>query len=175
MVAGSGPLEERLREPPPGVTWRGSLPREEVLELMRGATLLVAPSLCYENSPLSVLEAFATGLPAVGSARGSLGELLAGGGGIGVDPSSPAELAAAVEGLWGSPDERARRGLLARRAYEERHTPERHHRGLLRVYRESAAQRYAALPSTSCFAPCHAENAILRPSHANGELPAGSV
>lgn len=45
-------------------------------EVMRGLDLLAVPSLCLETGPLVVLEAFAAGLPVVGSRLGGIAELV---------------------------------------------------------------------------------------------------
>ncbi|HEU0299321.1 MAG TPA: glycosyltransferase, partial [Longimicrobium sp.] len=75
-VVGSGPLEALVTAGIPGVEWLGPRPRGEVLRLMRDAALLVFPSECYENFPLALVEAFATGLPVLAAGRGAAGELV---------------------------------------------------------------------------------------------------
>ena len=40
---------------------------------MRRAAVLLVPSLCYEGAPLVIAEAFAAGLPVIGSAHGGPG------------------------------------------------------------------------------------------------------
>jgi glycosyltransferase involved in cell wall biosynthesis len=50
--------------------------REEVAELMRGADCLIVPSLCYDNSPMVIYEAFVANLPVIGAEIGGISELL---------------------------------------------------------------------------------------------------
>jgi glycosyltransferase involved in cell wall biosynthesis len=58
-----------------------------------------------ENSPLVIHEAFMAGLPVVGARIGGIAELIEEGHtGLLYDPSSPGELAAALQRLIGSPD-----------------------------------------------------------------------
>ena len=78
-IVGDGPqgawLQERaglLRN----VEWLGKLPREQVLTLMKNSRALILPSIWYENFPVSVVEAFATGLPVIVSDAGTLPELV---------------------------------------------------------------------------------------------------
>jgi glycosyltransferase involved in cell wall biosynthesis len=47
------------------VVWRGSLPHEEVLESIASSRFVVLPSLCYENFPMVLLEAFSMGTPVI--------------------------------------------------------------------------------------------------------------
>jgi len=54
----------------------GRKSREEVFDCMSQADCLVVPSLCYENAPSVIFEAFACGLPVIASAIGGIPELL---------------------------------------------------------------------------------------------------
>jgi len=76
-VVGRGPQEDLSHSEVAGVEWLGWRSREEVTALMQEAAFLVLPSEWYENFPMTLLEAYATGLPVIGSAIGSLTELIA--------------------------------------------------------------------------------------------------
>jgi len=58
------------------IKFLGFLPREEIFELMRKHKYLVIPSEWYENNPMSLLEAMASGLPAIGTRIGGIPELI---------------------------------------------------------------------------------------------------
>lgn len=75
-VVGSGPLEARMQGCGPGIEWLGQQPTERVMALMKDASFLVLPSECYENFPVTIVEAFATGLPVIASRTGSLAEIV---------------------------------------------------------------------------------------------------
>lgn len=75
--------------------------QDELVHLYNGAALFVFPSL-YEGFGFPVLEAMACGTPVISSNAGSLAEVT-GDGGIQVDPSDDAALAAAIDAVLGSP------------------------------------------------------------------------
>jgi len=68
VMVGDGPdraeLERRYAEDR-NIVWYGTLPRDKVIELIAASQWLVLPSLAYENFPMSVLEAFSVGTPAI--------------------------------------------------------------------------------------------------------------
>ena len=75
VVAGSGP-DEAVLHGIPNVTMAGFLTGEKLTELMGKAKLLLLPSVCYENCPLSILEAHAMGVPVVTMNSGGMAELV---------------------------------------------------------------------------------------------------
>jgi L-malate glycosyltransferase len=77
------------------VAFLGERPKEEVAELMRTADLFVLPSLA-ENLPVVLIEAQASGLPAVATDVGGVAELVDAEAGTLVPAADPAALAAAI-------------------------------------------------------------------------------
>ncbi|MCP9773911.1 glycosyltransferase [Synechococcus sp. Tobar12-5m-g] len=59
----------------------GNRPKDQLLPLLQGYDLAVVPSTWLETGPLTVLEAFAAGLPVAGSNLGGIKELLDGAAG----------------------------------------------------------------------------------------------
>jgi glycosyltransferase involved in cell wall biosynthesis len=61
-------------------------------DLMANAKLLIAPSVCYENCPLSILEAHSLGVPVVTMNSGGMAELVDDGktGGLAYAPTAQA-------------------------------------------------------------------------------------
>lgn len=134
-VVGRGPMEAVAGAGIPGVEWLGARPREEVLRLMQDAALLVFPSECYENFPLALVEAFATGLPVVAADGGAAGELvLLHGAGFTFPPGDFVALAAAVERLTGDPAARRGTSLAARTAFASEYTADRAYTRLMEIY-----------------------------------------
>ena len=60
----------------PGIEWLKYQPRGKVLALMQEASFLILPSVVYENFPMTLVEAFAVGLPVIASKIGSLASLV---------------------------------------------------------------------------------------------------
>lgn len=75
VVAGNGPDDACLQDIP-NVTLKGFVTGSALVELMANAKLLIAPSVCYENNPLSILEAHSMGVPVVTMNYGGMAELV---------------------------------------------------------------------------------------------------
>lgn len=58
------------------IEFLGHQPAEKVAEILLSAKCLVLPSECYENNPLSVIEALCAGIPIVGADIGGIPELI---------------------------------------------------------------------------------------------------
>lgn len=100
LLCGTGPLEEECRRAAktlPRITLRGFVPNAELRALLPHAKALVLPTQWYEGFPVTVAEAYAAGIPVLGSAIGNVGALVRTYGGITFDHRSPEALAAAVQ------------------------------------------------------------------------------
>ncbi len=75
VVAGSGPDEELLKDIE-NIKLAGFLTGDKLTELMGNAKVLLLPSVCYENCPLSILEAHCMGVPVVTMNSGGMAELV---------------------------------------------------------------------------------------------------
>ncbi len=100
-VVGDGELRSELERQAAAlglgdrVRFLGERSKQEVAELMRHADLFVLPSLA-ENLPVVLIEAQASGLPAVATSVGGVPELVDAAAGVLVPPADPAALAAAI-------------------------------------------------------------------------------
>ncbi len=140
-VIGSGPLEWLASTRLPGVEWLGWQPHDRVLAAMKDAGFLVFPTECYENFPMVVLEAMASGLPVVASRRGSLPEIVRDGVTGVLVPSGRAEdWAEALRRVTADPDASRILGREARAVFQRSYTPESGYRGLMEVY-QATVQR----------------------------------
>ncbi|MCS7315452.1 MAG: glycosyltransferase [Bryobacterales bacterium] len=137
VLAGGGPLARQVQERSGsgGIEAVGVLDRDGVAALLRGAAILVAPSLCYEVCPMAALEALAAGTPVVASELGGLTELVTPGRtGWLVPPGDAAALAGAIEAALEDPSGLRTMRREARRVYLERYTAEANYRRLVEIY-----------------------------------------
>ncbi len=136
-IVGDGPLQALLQIAPPGVEWLGRRSREEVFALMQHARMLVFPSEWYEGFPLTISEAFATGLPVVASRLGGMAELVEDHQtGLLFTPGDPLALASAVQWAGGHEGEVAEMGQRARAVYALKYTAGRNYELLRAIYQQ---------------------------------------
>jgi glycosyltransferase involved in cell wall biosynthesis len=137
-VAGTGPIEGELRGMPEAaeVEWLGFCAADSLWDQVRGARALVLPSEWYENAPLSVLEAFASGTTVVGADIGGIPELIDEDTGWVFRSGDVEDLAGTLARVAGTPAATlAEMGRCARRRVEEAFSRERYVEGVLSVYR----------------------------------------
>ena len=101
VVAGTGPDDEVLKNIP-NVTLKGFVTGKELTDLMANAKLLIAPSVCYENDPLSILESHSLGVPVVTMNYGGMAELVEDGKTGVLAEATPESVAEAVKKCLGN-------------------------------------------------------------------------
>lgn len=120
-VAGYGPAKGRLRRLAvslggDGIRFVGRVEPSRMPDLYDQADIFVNSSV-VDNQPVSILEAFAAGLPVVSTGTGDIATMVQDGGtGLVVPPGDPAAMAKAVADLLENPDRALR---ITRRAREE--------------------------------------------------------
>jgi glycosyltransferase involved in cell wall biosynthesis len=147
-VAGDGPLLEEAtmmvrRHGLKDITLMGRVPPRDVLASMKGAKLLIFPSEWYEGLPMTLIEAFACGLPVIASRLGAMAEMVdEGHTGLLFRPGDPEDLAAKVRWAVEHPEAMDLMGAHARHVYEEKYTSDLNYHMLINIYRTaiSAAQ-----------------------------------
>ena len=109
---------------------------------MKDAKFLVLPSQCYENFPMTIVEAFASGIPVVCSRLGAIQELVTDGRtGLHFTPGDADDLAAKVEWAWTHPREIEEMGREARAEYKAKYTAQRNYEMLMEIYAKAIAAR----------------------------------
>lgn len=80
-IAGRGPLEEDLKTRAASlglnnIEFLGFKSGRELQELTSRAKALIVPSCCYENNPMTIIEAYSAGTPAIGAEIGGVPEII---------------------------------------------------------------------------------------------------
>jgi len=116
----------------------GFRPVAEILSRMKSAAYLVLPSLCGENFPRTIAEAYSCGLPVIASRLGAMAELVDDGKtGLLFEVGNVRDLADKLAWAEAHPQEMLRMGRAARQRYLERYTPDRNHDELMAIYRKA--------------------------------------
>jgi glycosyltransferase involved in cell wall biosynthesis len=146
-IVGDGPFMEEAverlkRSGSRVVEFLGRRPRSEVMELLKGARLLVFPSELYEGFPMALVEAFACGVPVIASRLGGSAEIVDDGRtGLLFEPGNAENLAEVVASLWAEPDALARMGRDARALYREKYSAEKNYQKLMNIYEKAMRRR----------------------------------
>ncbi len=145
VIMGDGPLREPLESEAAArnlsnVTFAGWRSRGEILSAMKSASLLITPSLWYEGFPMTVVEAFACGIPVVCSRLGGLREIVEDGStGLHFNPGDAEDLAGKLDLLWTQPSQLAAMGRAAREEYKRNYTAERNYELMMQIYARTMA------------------------------------
>ncbi len=140
-IIGDGPQHTNLRRfqqvlNVPRLEMLGQLPRKEVLEQIRSARFLIFPSECYENFPMTIVEAFACGVPVIAASIGAAAEIVHNGEtGLTFQPGNPDDLARCVNWAVDHPRELEAMGVRARSEFESRYTAQHNYQLLMNIYR----------------------------------------
>ena len=140
-IIGDGPERSALQaSAPPNVTFRGALPGAVVREQMEAAACLIVPSIWYEGFPMTVVEAFAAGLPVIASRIGSLTDIVEDGKtGRLFAAGDPLALTQVVREYF-SQGQHVKLSAAARMEYESRFTPQINLAELTAIYDGAIAE-----------------------------------
>jgi glycosyltransferase involved in cell wall biosynthesis len=142
-VVGTGP-EEKVLATMPGINLLGWQPPEKVYARMQRASCLILPSVCYENFPRTIVEAFACGTPVIASRLGALAEIVEDGhNGLLFEPGNPDDLDRKLHWAETHANEMRRMGEAARKEYELKYTASVNIALLEAIYQD-ALEAYAA-------------------------------
>jgi glycosyltransferase involved in cell wall biosynthesis len=140
-VAGDGPEAHELNGKA-GIKRLGNLNSSEVRHEMCSAVALVLPSICYENFPRTIVEAFACGLPVIASRLGAMAELVRNGEtGLLFEPGNAQDLAVKLTWAKLHPEEMRVMGRNARAQFETEFSAEVNYRMLSNIYQSVIAEQ----------------------------------
>lgn len=149
-IIGDGPLrcglereceDLRLNQ----VHFEGHLDARSALEAIQNSRFLVFPSECYENCPMTILEAFACGAPVIASRLGSTEEMVEDWRtGRLFESGNADQLAAILNWAFANRGAFDSIGQNARAEYEAKYEPTQNLRALERIYERAIAFRKRA-------------------------------
>jgi glycosyltransferase involved in cell wall biosynthesis len=117
------------------VRFLGQLPRDEVKAVLKEARCLVFTSEWYETFGMTIIEAFACGVPVICGQLGAAREIVADGRtGLHYTQGDADDLCVKVEWAWAHSDEMVAMGRAARAEYEAQYTAERNYEMLMEIY-----------------------------------------
>ncbi|MBU1699912.1 MAG: glycosyltransferase family 4 protein [Candidatus Eisenbacteria bacterium] len=117
------------------VRFAGALEGDALRRLVGRARATILPSLCYENSPMALLESMSWGTPVIASRIGSLPEVIRHEEtGLLVEPGSPTDLAQALARAAGDPGLIAKMSLQAQQEAFSRFGADLHYDRLLKIF-----------------------------------------
>ena len=149
-LIGDGPLFEQVQRKINDncldtVNVLGKKNRGETFSYLRSARYLIVPTLCYENFPLVIVEAYAMGIPVIASRLGAIAEIVKDGiTGLLFNPGDPLDLAAKASWAWLHCQEMEEMGSNARKAYTERYAKEVNYQILVGAYSIAAKNQKAS-------------------------------
>ena len=129
-VVGDGPCRQQMESEQrpgalPSLTYRGQLRRAETLHAMKNARFLIFPSEWYEGFPVTIAEAFACGVPVVGSRLGAMQEIISDGvTGLHFRAGDVQDFRSKMQWAWDHPAEMEEMGRRARQEFERKYTAE---------------------------------------------------
>jgi len=147
VVVGGGAQQGHLEEMAAAqkldmVRFTGLLPHDKAVETIRGARFLIFSSEWYETFGLTMVEAFACGVPVICSRMGAMREIVDDGRtGLHFTPGDNQDLAEKIEWAWNHPEPMRQMGKAAREEYESKYTAERNYPRLMEIYRDAIVRQ----------------------------------
>lgn len=139
-VVGSGPLEEVLRartKDAANIKFWGYQTGKDLQDLINNASFVVVPSICYENNPMAVVEAYSFGKPVIGSNSGAIPEIVTSDTGLLFEKNDVQSLVSAVLNAEAMADEEYRTlSNGAQSFFKEHFTDEIYYNELIAFYKQ---------------------------------------
>jgi len=115
----------------------GRLAHDTVIQTIINSSILILPSLWYEGMPMSIIEGFSVGRPALVSNLGGLPEIVEDQiTGFCIPPNNQAAWVDCIKWCGNNLSKLKDMGRNARAVYLQKYTPEVHYKGLMDIYDE---------------------------------------
>ena len=147
-IYGGGPLKEYVQQRTAGmknVTFFGHTPHATCVERLRGARLLIQPSIWNEPCPMTVREAYAAGTPVIATRIGGLKDMVEHDvTGLHVAPNDPQDMAKGIAQLMDDDVLHARLARGARQKFDQCYAPDVGLEALVACYERAIKDRRRA-------------------------------
>jgi len=148
-ILGEGPLLDELHARKKewnldGISIEGPFSRAQTIAAIREASFLIFPSRCYECFPLTLIEAFACGVPVIASRLGAMVEIVKEGyTGVFFEAGDAGDLAEKVRWAVAHPAEIQTMSRNCREEFLSKYTAEQNFPQLMKIYDDVIARKKA--------------------------------
>ncbi|MBU1148697.1 glycosyltransferase family 4 protein [Patescibacteria group bacterium] len=144
-VVGTGPEQDKLVQLTEklnltNVEFTGFLSGSKLEEVMRNCLFTVAPSVCYENCPLSLLESMAYGKAVVGSHLGGIPEIIEQKYGELIEAGDSDNISQRINYLFSHRDQVIKMGQTASQMIKQKYNPDQYYQQLMKIYEKISQQ-----------------------------------
>ncbi|MEQ9297723.1 MAG: glycosyltransferase family 4 protein [Cyclobacteriaceae bacterium] len=146
-IIGEGPLDVDLMNQTsaaPNIIWHGKQSRSDTIKYLRKSKALIFPSICYENFPMTILEAFGNGIPVLTNSIGSHGAIVEHQtNGLHFDLNDTETISKAIS-LAADPSVNERLSTQAYEDYNLQFSSEKNHDRMLSIYMNAIESKASA-------------------------------
>ncbi len=142
-IVGSGPLKDKIetlirKSNLRNVELLGYQSHNETMSLIKKARCLIFPSEWYECFPVTIIEAFACGIPVVASHLGAMKEIVHHEKtGLHFIPGDSKDLRSKIKWVLKNPKKMEEIGKQAKKEYEQKYTAEKNYGILINIYKKT--------------------------------------
>jgi glycosyltransferase involved in cell wall biosynthesis len=141
-IGGDGPLKDeviRMSKSFSNIKYLGKLSKEKVIDNMQRIEILILPTLCYEGMPMTIIEAFSTGLSVIASNLGTISFMIEDGyNGLLFEAGNPDSLISKLEEWYNkSKGEKDQFSKNAYDTYLKHYTPEKNYELIMEIYNQA--------------------------------------
>ena len=141
-IVGTGPLEKEFKgayKDCSNITFLGYQTGDTLKRIVRNARFVCIPSVCYENNPMTIVEAYSMGTPVIGSRIGGIPEIVVEGEtGFGFEAGNVEDLKHTITRAYTMKEmDYTSMRNNAFSFYEKHFSPEQHYKRLVGFYKQT--------------------------------------
>ena len=138
-IVGDGPMKDYVKANlTSSIEYLGQQDKDHTLSLVKNASFIIIPSICYETFGMVVVEAFLCGTPVLVSRLGSFETLVDNHvTGLHFNAGDANDLSRKAQWLIDNPESAREMGKNARNEYLSKYTPEKNYEMLMDIYKQA--------------------------------------